>query len=97
VVGLSGVVLPNQVFTEHQQSRDPPEIDQVIVPGGGILHIVEGMGVDEVVTETVVGHATFQDTLLEHGKGFLPEAEKPFVACIGTSFRMRLFTAQKER
>jgi hypothetical protein len=65
----------------------------VVVPDSGTSYGVEGVGVDEIVTETVVGNAAFHDDLLEHGKGFLPEAEKPFVACIGTSFRMRLLTA----
>jgi hypothetical protein len=69
----------------------------VVIPDGGILDGMEGVGIDEVLPETVVGHAAFQDGLPEHGKGFLPEAEKPFIACIGSSFRMRLFTAQKER
>ena len=65
----------------------------MVVSDGGVLDGVEGVGIDEVVPETVIGHAAFQNGLLEHGKGFLPKTVKPFVACIGTSFRMRLFTA----
>jgi len=93
VVRHAGIVLPYKVFTVHKECRDPPEVDLVVILDDGIPDGVEGVGIDEVLPETVVGHAAFKDSLPEHGKGFLPEAEKPFVACIGSSFRMRLLTA----